>query len=334
MHRTASGLLLAVLVASVALAVSSLPAAPAAFPVRTSAVNFALNYSDPSSDVFKLYTSNQSHVTDAGGFWIMSPSPGTVNLLRLSSADAGTNVDVYLKAQSTISVLANTTYQWRLYTRADNATHYIVTFRNGLTNMVSNHTGSPTTNLTANTTLGGPTNLGWLGVSVSKTDLGGAANITAWNIDASTKQIQTNYTYVDYGWSLPGNPGSAPASIQGHVSDAASGAPLAGVNVSTGSAGYYVLTDANGNYSLPAAPGTFTLTFTLSGYDSASKTVTVSYQQTQTVNAQLTRIVPLTEQPVFWVLIVVVVVAVVAVALILLRRRSKAKKPDKPSSPP
>lgn len=330
MHRTASGLLLAVLVASVALAVSSLPAAPATFPVHASAVNFALNYSDPSSDVYRLYTSNQSHVTDAGGFWIMSPSPGTVNLLRLSSSDAGTNVNVFLKVQTTISVLANTTYQWRLYTRSDNSTHYILTFNNGFTNLTSNHTGAVVRDLSVNTTIGGTSSLGWLGVAVSKAYLGGAANITTWNIDASTKQIQSNYTFVDYGWSQPGNPGSAPAVIQGHVSDASTGADLAGVNVSTGTAGYYTLTDIHGNYSLPAAPGNFTLTFTLSGYDSASKTVSVSYQQTQTVNAQLTRIVPLTEQPAFWVLIVVAIVAVVAVAFLLLRRRSKPKTPEKP----
>lgn len=330
MHRTASGLLLAVLVASVALAVTSLPAATVTFNVRASAVNFALNYSDPSSDVYQLYSSNLSHVTNAAGYWIMSPSPGTVNLLRISSADAGTNVDVFLKVQTTISVLANTTYQWRLYTRSDNSTHYIVTFRGGSTTLVSSHTGSATNNLTANTTVGG---LGWLGVSVSKNYLGGAAAITSWNIDASTKQIQSNYTYEDFGWSQPGNPGSAPAVIQGHVSDASTGADLAGVNVSTGAAGYFALTDSHGNYSLPAAPGTFTLTFTLSGYDSASKSVTVNYQQTQTVNAQLTRTVPLSAQPAFWVLIVVAVVAVAAVALILLRRRSKPKTPEKPNTP-
>ncbi len=331
MHRTASGLLLAVLVASVALAVSSLPSAPASFPVRAAAVNFALNYSDPSSDVFKLYTSNQSHVTDAAGYWILSPSPGTVNLLRLSSADAGTSVDVYLKVQTTISVLANTTYQWRLYTRSDNSTHYIVTFRDGYTNMVSNHTGSATDNLTAGTTVG---NLGWLGVSIPKADLGGASNITTWNIDATAKQVQSNYTYEDYGWSLPGNPGSAPALIQGHVTDATTGADLANVNVSTVSAGYYALTDANGNYTIPAAPGNFTLTFSLPNYETATKTVTVKYQQTVTVNAKLTRIVPLTEQPFFLPLAIGVIVAAIAmVLLVVLLRRRKPKPQQAPVTP-
>ena len=110
MRRVLPGLdlLLAVAIAAVYLAPVPQPAA-GPFAVRASAVNFALNYSDPASDVFQLWTSNNSHVTDASGFWILSPSPGTVNLIRLSSSDAGTAVNVYIKVQTTITVAANTT---------------------------------------------------------------------------------------------------------------------------------------------------------------------------------------------------------------------------------
>lgn len=330
MRRVLPGLalVLALAIAMGAVWVTPRVSAPS-FAVRTSAVNFALNYSDPSSDVFKLYTSNLSHVTNSASYWIMSPSPGTVNLLRLSSANASASVDVYLKVQTSISVLANTTYEWRLYTRADNATHYIVTFRNGVTSMVSNHTGSAAHNLTANTTVG---NLGWLGVSVPKADLGGASNITAWNIDATAKQIQGNYTYEDFGWSLPGNPGSAPAYIQGRVTDAATGAGLANVNVSTGSAGYYATTNGTGYYSLPAAPGTFTLTFTLSGYETATKTVSVDYQQTQTVNEQLSKTSALPSY-LIWIVVAVILVAAALVAFLVIRRRKRSSPRRPPEGP-
>lgn len=325
MRRILRGLALTLALAIVTLSLLIAPqTSPVSFPVHASAVSLALNYSDPASDVFKMWTSNASHVTDAAGHWLLSPAPGTVNLIRLSSTEAGLNVQVFLKVQTSISVLANVTYEYRLYPRADNATHYIVTFRDGFTTMVSNHTGSTAHNLTANTTVG---NLGWLGVAVSKDYMKGAANITAWNIDATAKMVAGNYTYEDFVWQQPGNPGSAPAFIQGRVTDVGTGAGLANVNVSTGSAGYFTTTNATGSYSLPAAPGTFTLTFTLSGYESTSKTVTVSYQQTQTANAALTKITPLTAQPWLWALIVVIIVAIVAIAYVLMRRRSKPQAP-------
>lgn len=315
MRRFLPGLALAL---ALSIALGSLLVAPQApsssFRMRTSAVNFSLNYSDPASDVFQLWTSNDTHVTDASGYWIMSPSPGTVNLIRLSSADAGSAVNVFLKVQTTITVAANITYEMRLYTRADNSTHYIITFRNGLTTMVTNHTGSSVVNLTADTSVGP---LGWLEFRVSKSDLG---NITAWNIDATSKQVAGNYTYEDFGWSLPGNPGSAPAFLQGRVTDAANGAGLSGVNVSTGAGGYFTTTNATGYYSLPAAPGTFNITYILSGYDTLTKQVTVQYQQTQTVNVQLSKTSTIaTYLP--WILIIVVIVAVALIAAVLLRRR-------------
>ncbi len=315
MRRFLPGLVLAL---ALAIALGSLLVAPQAsapaFPVRTSAVNFSLNYSDPASDVFQLWTSNDSHVTDASGFWILSPSPGTVNLIRLSSSDGGSSVNVFLKVQTTITISANTTYEMRLYTTADNSTHYVITYRDGIATMVANHTVSTIVNRTADASVGP---LGWLEFHVSKSDLG---NITAWDIDATAKQVAGNYTYEDFGWSLPGNPGSAPAFLQGRVTDAANGAGLANVNVSAGTGGYFTTTNATGYYSLPAAPGTLNITYTLSGYDTLTKQVTVQYQQTQTVNAQLSKTSTLPSY-LPWILVVVLIVAVVLVAVLLMRRR-------------
>jgi hypothetical protein len=325
MHRVLPGLALVVALAIAALSLVAIPSTSSApFLVHASAVNLNLSYSDPASDVAKLWTSNNSHVTDAAGFWILSPSPGEVNLIRLSSSDAGATVDLALKVQTAIASRANVSYEIRMYSRADNRTHYIIDYSNGLASLKQNKTGVTPVNMTANVT-NSPTST--LNVAVSKALLGGPTNITAWNIDATAREIAGNYTYEDFIWQQPGNPGSAPAFIQGRVTDAATGGGLANVNVSTGGGGFFTTTNATGYYSLPASPGNFTLTFSLAGYDSATKTVTVQYQQTQTVNAALskTSAVP-TYLP--WILIIVVIVAVALIAVVLLRRRKKPSAPN------
>lgn len=322
MRRLLTGLALGLALAIAIGAVLGVAPTPApAFAVRASAVNFALNYSDPASDVFKMWTSNNSHVTDAGGFWIMSPSPGNVNLVRVASYDDGVNVGLYLRVQTTIASQSNISYEVRMYSRADNQTHYLLDYSNGVARLTSNKTGATSTNVTAAVAIG-PASV--LNALVSKTLLGGTANITAWNIDATAKQVAGNFTYEDFGWSQPGNPGSAPAFIQGHVTDAVNGAGLSGVNVSTGSGGYYTTTNATGYYSLPAAPGNFTVTFSLAGYDSLSKSVAVQYQQTQTVDAALSKTSALAAN-LIWVVLVVVIVAVALVAVLMIRRRRRQK---------
>jgi len=174
-------------------------------------VNFNLSYSDPASDVVKLYSSNMTAVRAADGTLVMSPFPDTVNILRLSSADTGLNVTVSLELKGPVADLANTTYEFRLYTRADNASHFIVRYVNGVTTLASNATGFQTVNITGNSTISAagtnPTLLNKLAVNVAKELLG---NITVWNIDATATQIGATYSYRDFGWELPGNPGSAP----------------------------------------------------------------------------------------------------------------------------
>lgn len=323
MRNTLPGLVIVVAFAITILSFLAVSPTPAGrIPLHASSVNINLNYSDPANDVAVLWTSNNSHVTNAGGFWVFSANHPSVDLLRLSSTNSSTSIAVYLKVRSTIAILPNTTYQFSLYPRLDNSTHYVVTYHDGTTTMVTNHTGSSTWNLTARTQVG---NLGWLGVNVSMADLGGPANISAWNIDATSKQVSGNYTYEDFVWQQPGNPGSAPAFIQGRVTDAASGAGLANVNVSVGAAGYFTHTNATGYYSLPASPGNFTMSFSLFGYDTATKQVTVQYQQTQTVNAQLAKPSLLTSST-LWILVAVILVSVALVAFLVLRR----KKPEVP----
>ncbi len=316
---------------ALAIAIGAILAAPTpavqAYAVRASAVNFALNYSDPASDVFKLWTSNNSHVTAAGGFWIMSPSPSDVNLLRVASYVDGPNLGLYLRVQGTIATaLSNVSYEIRMYPRADNRTHYLLSYSAGAAHLTSNASGAVTVNMTSNVTV---TPGSTLNAVVNKTLIGGAASITAWNIDATAKQVAGNYTYEDFGWSQPGNPGSAPAFIQGHVTDASDGAGLSGVNVSTGSGGYFTTTNATGYYSLPAAPGTFTLTFSLADYDSVSKSVTVQYQQTQTVDAALSKTSALAAN-LIWIVLAVGLAAVAVVTVLILRRRRQQHKPETP----
>ncbi len=325
MRRILLGLLL-IAALSVAGGISSVPSPALNLPSSVRAVatpNLNLSYSDPASDVAQMWTSNSSHVTNAGGFWILSPSPGTVNLIRLSSTGTSSTIDLALKVQTTIAVQANVSYEIRMYTRTDNRTHYILDYSNGRASLKQNKTGTPVVNMTANLTISPASTLN---AAVAESLLGGPANITMWNIDATAKEVGVNYTYEDFIWQQPGNPGSAPAFIQGRVTDAANGAGLAGVNVSTGSGGFYTSTNGTGYYNLPAAPGNFTMTFNLGGYDSATKTVTVQYQQTQTVNAALSKTSAFaTYLP--WIAIAVVVVAVALLAVILMRRRKKPSPP-------
>lgn len=298
--------------------------------LHSSAVNLTLNYSDPASDVFQMWTSNNSHVTDAAGFWIMSPSPGEVNLLRLGSTVSGTDITLYLRVQSKIASRANTTYEIRMYSRADNRTHYLVDYSNGSAFLKQNVTGSPSVDVSANVTTSPPSALE---IVIGEDLLGGAANITSWNIDATSKEVAGNYTYEDFVWQEPGNPGSSPAFIQGRVTDAANGAGLAGVNVSVSGLGFYTTTNATGYYNLPAAPGNFTMSFSLSGYDTATEAVSVQYQQTQTVNAQLSRASPFAGS-LTWILVGVVIVAAAVIALFLIRRRMRGPSEPKTQEPP
>ncbi len=77
--------------------------------------------------------------------------------------------------------------------------------------------------------------------------------------------------------SLAKSQGATSGTIQGIVTDVATGAPLAGVSVSASGVATSVLTDAAGRYQIPNVPaGTITVTATLAGYSPASATSSLS----------------------------------------------------------
>ena len=177
-----------------------------------SAVSFDLNYGDPASDVVKFWATNDTPVLTPTGNLTLSPFPDSVNLLWIRSANASANVDLTIQVKGGIANLANTSYEIRLFTRSDNASHFSVTYATGTTTLRSNATGFTPVDLTGTTTItstgSNPALKNTLVVSVQKTLL---APITAWNIDAIATQTGSVYTYHDYGWEQPGNPGSTPA---------------------------------------------------------------------------------------------------------------------------
>jgi len=176
-----------------------------------SAVSFDLSYSDPASDVIKLWTSNMTPVLTASGNLTLSPFPDSVNFLRLSSANASTAVRLTAEVKGNIANATNTSYEIRVYTRLDNASHFIVTYVNGTTTLTSNATGFVPVDISASTLITStgpnPTLKNSLQVNLSKSLLG---TITYWNIDATAKQTGPTYTYEDAIWEVPGNPGSTP----------------------------------------------------------------------------------------------------------------------------
>jgi len=192
--------------AAAAISVSAAPVAP-----MPSGISFYLNYSDPASDVVKLWTLNMTPVSSPTGNLTMSPFPDTVNLLWVRSANASANVTLTLEVKGSISNLDNTSYRMRLSTRADNTSHFVVTYVNGSTVLTSNATGFNPINISGNSTITSagpnPTVQNRLQINVAKSLLG---TISAWNIDATATQRGPTYTYEDFGWEVPGNPGSSP----------------------------------------------------------------------------------------------------------------------------
>jgi hypothetical protein len=169
-----------------------------------SAVSFDLSYSDPASDVVELWTSNMTPVLNATGNVTMSPNPDSVNIVGLSSANATADIALSIQVKGNIVDLDNTTYQVRLYTRTDNASHFEITYRNRATTLTSTASGFFPVDLSSGTTI---SRRSTLVVNVGKWLFG---TITAYDIDATATQVGTVYTFQDFAWSLRGNPGSAP----------------------------------------------------------------------------------------------------------------------------
>ena len=92
-----------------------------------------------------------------------------------------------------------------------------------------------------------------------------------------TEDITITATYKlyvpHYGW------------IDGHVTDAETGEALAGATVTAN--GVSILTDVEGYYKIEVAPGTYTVTASAVGYESQSKSVTVTAGETSAVDFAL-----------------------------------------------
>ena len=189
--------------------------ASAAIPGAASTVSFDRNYSDPASDVVQLWTSNMTPVLLPDGNLTLTPFPDSVNLLRIRSANVSASVNLTFQVKGSIANLDNTTYEMRLYTRLDNASHFIVTYVNGSTVLTSNATGFNPVDISGNSAIvstgSNPALLNTLVLTVAKSLLG---PITSWDIDATATQRGLTYTYRDYGWAVSGSPGSGPPSSQ------------------------------------------------------------------------------------------------------------------------
>ncbi len=300
----------------------------AALAVPGAGVTFTILYTDPASDVVRLWSSNMTPVLDVNGEPFMSPFPDAINMVRLRSAESGggMNVTLAVEVQGSIANLDNTTYEARLYTRADNASHFMVSYVNGTTTLGSNDTSFSAIDITGNSTVGStgpnPTLENTLEIRVAKSLLG---NITAWNIDATTTQLGATYSYRDFGWEIPGNPGSAPTTVYGIVTEAGSRTGLAGVNVSTDVGKHWTMTNATGAYSLSISPGTYNVTFTLGGYETRTLQVTLATGDTMSLDVELSR-VGFFEQTGnwLWVLLVGLSLATLLVAAMLFWRRRRS----------
>lgn len=178
-------------------------------PAASAAVDFTKDYSDPASDVMKL-DENQNPVVVDGKF-VMSPFPSAVNILRLRSNEAGNDITIRLEVKGAILDADNATYTVSLFTDATNQTRHVVEYRNTTLKIWVNTTPSQKTDITGNATVtnqGGGTNNTLL-LTIAKSLLG---TIDAWDIDATALMVGSPNSYRDYGWLVPGNPGSGPVT--------------------------------------------------------------------------------------------------------------------------
>jgi hypothetical protein len=112
-------------------------------------------------------------------------------------------------------------------------------------------------------------------------------------------------------------------NIAGIVSDASTGNPIEGVNVTTN--GYFDITGANGHYNISSVPaGTYTVTASKDGYESSSRTnIIVTVGQTTPVDFQLapkeSNLLP------YVIIAVVAIIGIAGIAFLLRRKMGKTK---------
>jgi hypothetical protein len=100
-------------------------------------------------------------------------------------------------------------------------------------------------------------------------------------------------------FSITATPGPANSQITGVVTDSASGAPIAGAQVSTQPASSTVVTNAGGNYTLAVSAGTYNVMFAASGYNNNFKSVSIGSNASATANQALVAVPGLSAQDLF-----------------------------------
>ncbi len=83
------------------------------------------------------------------------------------------------------------------------------------------------------------------------------------------------------------SPSPTKAAISGQVIDDVTHLPIVAATISLSPGGATTITDVNGNFSFGVNPGTYTVSASATGYNSASQTVTVNGGQTLIVNFKL-----------------------------------------------
>lgn len=177
----------------------------------SSGIDFKKDYPDPASDVMLLNgTTGEPAVVN--GSYVLGGEPKDVNIKWVRSREAANNTTVEVSLElvggGEIVDLENTTYTFNLYTDVTNRSRHLVNYSNGAATLRSNVT-SESADLSGNVTISGPNpqKQNTLTVAVRKALL---KNLSAWNIYATARQVGSPHSHQDFGWEVPGNPGSTP----------------------------------------------------------------------------------------------------------------------------
>jgi hypothetical protein len=168
------------------------------------AVVYDRDYSDPASDVTWIF---------GNGSYEMRDEPKDVNIKWLRSELVGDTLRLTIELSNPGQVRTDnaTVYQLNIYTTTGNASHFIVNYSDGDCALYTN-TSSNIINGSVEHTVSG----GELVCFVSLAQLG---DITYYNLDASAQTYGYENATVgwvlkkDFGWELPGNPGSTPEDV-------------------------------------------------------------------------------------------------------------------------
>ncbi len=174
---------------------------------QNQSIDFDLDYSDPASDVTWVYEN---------GSFETKGEPKDVNIKWLRSELLGDGVTlkltIELSSPGQIRTDDATAYKFNIFSTAGNESHFIVNYTNGDCTLHTNKSTNPI-NQSIEHTVSGQDLVCFVNIS----ELG---NITQYNLDASAETyVYENATVgwvlkKDFGWELPGNPGTTPGDEQ------------------------------------------------------------------------------------------------------------------------